>query len=285
LQGETKNKFLLLQVNGLIKGTTEPNTSISVYSQKKGELVKSTADAKGNFSINVSFNLDNNDTGYITAIDLAGNQSSIEWKANTEPNSNNFNNTVSTENTTTVNSNVNENENNLTNNKDNGNQKIENETKTNNTTENIASINSNQVDNNTNVNTDANTGNISNHKETKQVAVIETLSIDADYVGFSNCKMCHSAIFHIFEIKKHYKAFELLKVKGENKNINCLSCHTTGYGKSTGFKDEQSTPDLAGVQCESCQGPGSKHMGNPEKIQKEFKATVCASCHKELNIH
>ena len=76
-----------------------------------------------------------------------------------------------------------------------------------------------------------------------------------------------------------------MKVKGEDKNINCLPCHTTGYGKSTGFKDEQSTPDLAGVQCESCHGPGSKHMGNPENIQKEFNATVCANCHKELNIH
>jgi hypothetical protein len=68
-------------------------------------------------------------------------------------------------------------------------------------------------------------------------------------------------------------------------NPYCLKCHTTGYRGPQGFVSEKITPELRGVQCEACHGPGSRHKDNPhdkgslpigKKIDYE---TVCIKCH------
>lgn len=109
---------------------------------------------------------------------------------------------------------------------------------------------------------------------------------DAKYVGTDNCKMCHQPEPYTGWSKSaHAQAFDLLKSVGEEKNPECLKCHTTGYGKPGGFVDEASTPALAGVTCEACHGPGSAHKGIAEKITKVPSAKVCAECHQDQNIH
>lgn len=40
----------------------------------------------------------------------------------------------------------------------------------------------------------------------------------------------------------------------------CLQCHTVGYGTPSGFKSVEETPDLIGVGCETCHGPGSEYI-------------------------
>ena len=107
----------------------------------------------------------------------------------------------------------------------------------------------------------------------------------AAYAGAEqNCRMCHSDIYNGWLKTKHARAFRLLENVGKSKDPACLPCHTTGYGAG-GYEDETKTPNLKGVQCEACHGPGSQHNGVKEKIQGSPAAKVCAKCHLNLGLH
>ncbi|MBI4842803.1 MAG: hypothetical protein HY809_00545 [Nitrospirae bacterium] len=129
----------------------------------------------------------------------------------------------------------------------------------------------------------------------------------ADYIGAKKCKMCHIKQFKSWEATTMAGSFENLKagVKVEAKkkagladkdythDAGCLKCHTTGYGKPSGFKSIEETPDLAGVQCEGCHGPGSEYaeLMKKDKMFKRADANAaglvipsedekgCMSCH------
>lgn len=108
---------------------------------------------------------------------------------------------------------------------------------------------------------------------------------DATYVGHENCKMCHSDQHKKWLTSKHARAFELLAATDKAADPECLPCHSTGFGKEGGFAPGATDPDLRGVQCEACHGPGSKHNGNKEKITRTPPATVCTKCHLDTAIH
>ena len=103
------------------------------------------------------------------------------------------------------------------------------------------------------------------------------------YIGNRKCRLCHFEYFKEWEKDPHANAFTRL---GRMKNNPyCLKCHTTGYRGPQGFVSEKITPELRGVQCEACHGPGSRHKDNPNnkgalpigrKIDYE---TVCIKCH------
>lgn len=107
----------------------------------------------------------------------------------------------------------------------------------------------------------------------------------AKYAGVDNCKMCHPDIHGDWSKMPHARAFGLLVNVGEEKNPKCLPCHSTGYNNG-GFVDETKTPDLEGVTCEACHGPGADHMGDKTKIQRVPDVVkTCAACHQKQNIH
>lgn len=106
----------------------------------------------------------------------------------------------------------------------------------------------------------------------------------ATYIGHNACDVCHTDIHKSWSKKAHPGAFALLVARKQDKNPECLKCHTTGYGKG-GFVDAEKTPDLKGVTCEACHGPGSEHNGDKEKIVRVPPATVCTDCHMKSNIH
>ena len=134
----------------------------------------------------------------------------------------------------------------------------------------------------------------------------------ADYIGAKKCKACHIKQFKSWQKTTMADSFENLKPgvnadakkkagldadKDYTHDAGCLKCHTTGYGKPGGFTSIEDTPKLAGVQCESCHGPGSAYRDLMKKNKKykiaEAKAqglvvpsedeAGCMACHGEGN--
>jgi hypothetical protein len=129
------------------------------------------------------------------------------------------------------------------------------------------------------------------------------------YVGPGGCSSCHKVATTSWEMSVHAKAFESLKpgvkkreklmgkldpAKDYTKDKTCLKCHSTGYQEIGGFKDIASTPEMAGIGCEACHGPGSEYRVLHDKkkagfTKQEAKAAgeiygsedpaVCNGCH------
>jgi len=141
---------------------------------------------------------------------------------------------------------------------------------------------------------------------------------DPTYIGAPDCKKCHLKQFKSWGKSKLASAFDALKPdqcvdkkkaskldpkKDYTKDATCLKCHTTAYGKASGYpevvadkawtdEEKERAGKLEGVQCEACHGPGSKYSVI-KKENKEYKrseivaagavspptAEQCAPCH------
>ncbi|NUQ65948.1 MAG: hypothetical protein HUU20_26100 [Pirellulales bacterium] len=117
------------------------------------------------------------------------------------------------------------------------------------------------------------------------------------YTGSKRCSSCHFEAFMSWKKTNHAKAFDNMPAKyKKGADTSCLTCHITAYGHPAGYKGA-STPDLLGVTCEACHGPGSKHEEvakafadakklSPEQekaardsIWKVMPGNVCSRCH------
>jgi len=85
----------------------------------------------------------------------------------------------------------------------------------------------------------------------------------ATYVGSEACKKCHEHAYDVWKKSKHAHAFNTLVTATRPKlrqfDGECVICHVTGFEYLTGYRNEQATPHLKDVGCESCHGPGSIH--------------------------
>ena len=109
---------------------------------------------------------------------------------------------------------------------------------------------------------------------------------DQTYIGSKACAACHFKQYMAWKKTKHNTdAFAKLPAKYKTDE-KCLICHSTGFGAATGFKDETSTPNLAGTTCEACHGPGSAHVAaakpfaNTPKLTAEQTATIRGTTYK-----
>jgi len=140
---------------------------------------------------------------------------------------------------------------------------------------------------------------------------ILTINIHAaTFVGIAGgsigCATCHSDVTALWEETGHSTTLsEQLKGEmGDHFNASCVSCHSTGYDTNAdndGFDDRdfvfpdtlsqeaydlvlQNSPEamkLSDVQCESCHGPASEHMGTPSNLEvvSSLSPDNCAVCH------
>lgn len=108
-------------------------------------------------------------------------------------------------------------------------------------------------------------------------AMIQNPGQGIEYVGSGRCQACHPNEYNVWKASKHSHALEALDLNRELPKLarfdgECVVCHTTGFGYTTGFKNETDTPLLKHVGCESCHGPGGGHVNNP--LNKKLSAAL-----------
>ena len=114
----------------------------------------------------------------------------------------------------------------------------------------------------------------------------------SDYVGSAACQSCHAKEHGLWAQSNHAKAFATLTKNHEDKNPDCLRCHTTGFKEPTGFPAGGAA--LQNVGCESCHGPGKRHVDDPahgagtilaltDKCDTCAITLICGKCHDDAN--
>lgn len=107
--------------------------------------------------------------------------------------------------------------------------------------------------------------------------------VTGKYVGAERCSLCHANVHASWSNTLHAKALETLEEIGQDRNENCLGCHTVGFGQEGGFVNRRTTNSLAGVQCENCHGPGADHANNVNdpalRPKVDIASSVCGQCH------
>lgn len=125
------------------------------------------------------------------------------------------------------------------------------------------------------------------NKEVKKLAVKnQKIILDkTPFLTFVSCKNCHQKEFNIWKNSQHSQATKDLKKSGREYDPECLICHSTGYNQEGGFLNLKSTPQLTGVQCESCHNSGAKHIKNLRNLYGKVNSeNFCAKkCHDKKN--
>lgn len=126
--------------------------------------------------------------------------------------------------------------------------------------------------------------------------------LNGKFVGSKACAECHPTAYGIWEETAHAHAADTLAKQKPARQFDpeCISCHAVGwnpqefYPYATGFVSMEQTPQLAGMGCENCHGPGAGHVAAEQgsdaslrnvgrekmKLTLEMaKDKTCATCH------
>lgn len=109
----------------------------------------------------------------------------------------------------------------------------------------------------------------------------------SSYVGAEQCATCHQEEYAFWSKTPHAKAYATLERQHKQFNLDCVSCHVTGYNEPGGSTVVH-VGALTAVQCEVCHGPGSRHLSNPADarlIVAKPARTLCGpKCHHEPHV-
>ena len=124
----------------------------------------------------------------------------------------------------------------------------------------------------------------------------------AEYIGSDACASCHQPATTFWKNTAHSRAWKTLVDRDKDFDNKCVGCHSVGYEQPGGsvmgkfqypgtfYVTGSDQPfelqkNLVDVGCESCHGPGSKHIavpsrdGKPQHIIVDPDATQCGTCH------
>jgi hypothetical protein len=107
----------------------------------------------------------------------------------------------------------------------------------------------------------------------------------AHFTGDRACAGCHKEETRFWKTTIHAKAWTTLVKGGKTLDLECVSCHVTGYGE-LGGSNLGHTKNLEAVQCETCHGPGSVHVAeegleDPPAVRLATPESTCVQCHNE----
>ncbi len=103
----------------------------------------------------------------------------------------------------------------------------------------------------------------------------------ASYVGIEVCSSCHPGPREVWSSTPHSRAYATLASQFKEFNLECVSCHVTGYERPGGSTVTH-VDKLEDVQCEVCHGPGSRHVQSPSdrtRIVAVPDGATCLGCH------
>lgn len=109
----------------------------------------------------------------------------------------------------------------------------------------------------------------------------------ASYVGVEICANCHEEPKKVWDATGHSRAYATLEKQFKEANLDCVSCHVTGYDKPGGSTVTH-VSELKNVQCEVCHGPGSLHAAKPEAVKIPIvrpPPQLCIECHHPPHVH
>ncbi|HEY2513986.1 MAG TPA: multiheme c-type cytochrome [Polyangiaceae bacterium] len=101
------------------------------------------------------------------------------------------------------------------------------------------------------------------------------------YVGVDACTKCHKEAREVWDGTRHATAYKTLADEDKQFNLDCVSCHVTGYERPGGSTVVH-VQKLENVGCEVCHGPGSKHSADPKHVKipvEKPKGDSCLACH------
>ncbi|HSQ65253.1 MAG TPA: multiheme c-type cytochrome [Polyangiaceae bacterium] len=107
------------------------------------------------------------------------------------------------------------------------------------------------------------------------------------YAGVAACVPCHENPKKVWDGTAHAHAYKTLADGFKQFNLDCVSCHVTGY-EQPGGSSVTHVEKLQDVQCESCHGPSSKHVANPKVVHVPVPtpgSDLCKSCHHPPHVH
>ena len=109
---------------------------------------------------------------------------------------------------------------------------------------------------------------------------------DSPFAGTAACKTCHTEAYKIWKESRHAHAFASLRAVSADYDPECVGCHVVGHEQKGGFVRADVTPELVDVGCETCHGPGQKHVDD-RGAAKETKYEMpnirgdCGTCHTQ----
>ena len=106
------------------------------------------------------------------------------------------------------------------------------------------------------------------------------------YAGIDACVSCHPGPKAVWDKTAHARAYKTIADEFKEFNLDCVSCHVTGY-EQPGGSSVTHVETLKNVQCEVCHGPSSKHVGDP-KVKPPIPrpgTDKCQTCHHPPHVH